>query len=65
MEIDLARGVVTFMSAPFWLAHWGIEYVSGLRRSKREQNVVEIYFGVNDQVPMMALARLADLRAGK
>jgi len=56
---------VTFMSAPFWLAHWGIEYVSGLRRSKREQNVVEIYFGVNDQVPMMALARLADLRAGK
>jgi len=65
MEIDLARGVVTFMSAPFWLAHWGIEYVSGLRRSKREQNVVEIYFGVNDQVPMMALTRLADLRAGK
>jgi hypothetical protein len=65
MEIDLARGVVTFMSAPFWLAHWGVEYVSGLRRSKREQNVVEIYFGVNDQVPMMALTRLADLRAGK
>jgi len=65
MEIDLARGVVTFMSSPFWLAHWGIEYVSGIRRSKREQNVVEVYFGVQDQVPMMALTRLADLRAGK
>lgn len=65
MELDLARGVVTFLSSPFWLAHWGIEYVSGLRRNKRDANVMEIFFGVNDQAPMMATARLSDLRAGK
>ena len=64
MEMDLARGVVTYFSAPFWIAHWGIEYVSGLRRAP-EGGAIELFFGLQDQLPMKCVARLSDLRAGK
>jgi hypothetical protein len=72
MEMDLSRGVVTYFSAPFWIAHWGIEYVSGLRKvpvsadgTEGGVRTMELFFGVQDQLPMKCVARLSDLRSGK
>jgi hypothetical protein len=64
VEMDIERGVITFKSAPFFLAHWGIEYVSGLRYVA-ENDQMEVYFGVNDTMPMKCVTSLANLRCGK
>lgn len=63
IEIDMERAAITFISAPFWISHWGIEFVSGLVR--REDGSFDIYYGVNDQVPMRCTTTLSDLRVGK
>lgn len=64
MEFDMERGVITAFSSPFWIAHWGIEYVSGIRKAD-ERGGVEVYLGVQDQVAFKCATRLSDLRAGK
>ena len=63
VEIDMERGAVTFVSTPFWIAHWGIEYVSGLRSAGPTN--IELFFGINDQIPMMCTTTLDNLRIGK
>lgn len=69
VEADFERGRITFFSAPFWIAHWGIEYVSGLRKvdadADADRGLVELYFGIDDTRPMKAVVRLSDLRVGK
>jgi hypothetical protein len=63
LEIDVVRGVVTFVSSPFWVAHWGIEFVSGIER--RPDGAIRIYLGVKDQDAMICETTLYDLRVGK
>lgn len=65
VEMDMERAQVTFFSAPFWIAHWGIEYVSGIKYVDRNRGLVELYFGVQDQTPVKCITRLCDLRIGK
>jgi hypothetical protein len=64
VEMDMERGVITYISSPFWIYHWGIEYVSGIKYV-RERDEIEIYFGVMDQTPVKAVTTLANLRCGK
>ena len=62
MEFDISTGVVSFVSTPFWLAQWGIEYVSGFII---KGEVVTIFMGVNDQMPLSFTTTIQDLRVGK
>lgn len=64
VEMDMERGMVTFVSSPFWCAHWGIEYVSGIKYNKAN-NKVELFLGIQDMNPMQIETSLPDLRAGK
>jgi hypothetical protein len=64
MEFDIETGDVTFLSTPFWVAHWGIEYVSGIHYEK-DTHAVTLYLGVSDRTPLMAKTTLHDLRVGK
>ena len=64
VEMDMERGVITFVSSPFWCVHWGIEYVSGIRYDKTS-NKVELFLGVQDTTPMQVLTTLQNLRVGK
>lgn len=64
MEFDITTGAITFLSSPFWAAHWGIEYVSGLDYH-RESGKVTLFLGVNDASPVAYHTTLADIRVGK
>lgn len=64
MEFDIELGKITFVSSPFWIARWGIEYVSGIHRSKDSDEVI-LYVGVADRMPIMMKTTLHDLRIGK
>lgn len=64
VEMDIDRGMVTFVSDPFWCMHWGIEFVSGIRYLKDTQEVM-MYFGVKDESPCLCTSKLYDLRVGK
>lgn len=61
-EIDMATGLVTFMSSPFFVVHWGIEYVSGI---SYERDIVRLFFGLEDREAVHAITTLDNLRAGK
>jgi hypothetical protein len=63
MEFDLERGHVTFVSSPFWVAHWGIEYISGIHYDESEK--ITLYAGVADQTCVQIVTTLHDLRVGK
>ena len=62
IEFDVSTGVVSFVSTPFWLAQWGIEYVSGFMI---KDEVVTIFMGVQDQMPLSFTTTIQDLRVGK
>ena len=62
MEFDITTGIVSFVSTPFWLVQWGIEYVSGFMI---KDNLVTLFLGVNDQTPVAFITELNDLRVGK
>jgi len=64
IEMDIDRGAVTFVSSPFWVAHWGIEYVSGLHKDP-VNNKITLYLGINDNNAASCETTLADLRCGK
>lgn len=64
MEFDAKRGIVTFLSSPFWIANWGIEYCSGFTIHP-DKNTVDLYLGVNDQQAISYKTTLHDLRCGK
>lgn len=64
VEMDMERGVITFVSSPFWCVHWGIEYISGIRYNK-SKHTVELFLGVQDTTPMQITTTLHDLRVGK
>jgi len=62
IEFDIETGLITFVSTPFWIYHWGIEYVSGIEKTATG---VDLYLGINDKVPMRIQTTLSDLRIGK
>ncbi len=64
LEFDIESGVVTFVSSAFWVAHWGIEYVSGLKYDKSSDKI-ELFFGVEDGEAMSFHTTLSDMRIGK
>jgi len=61
VEFDIDNGVITYISEPFFLGHWGIEYISGIHR---ENEKIHLYYGVQDQKALVAITTLADLRSG-
>jgi hypothetical protein len=69
IEFDVVTGVISFVSTPFWIAHWGIEYVSGLhvsfKSSKSVPDEVTLYIGVNDKSSVVCVTSIANLRYGK
>lgn len=63
VEFDIRTGSITFVSSPFWIVQWGIEFVSGVYLNPAGS--VVLYIGVNDNKPIMATTTLGDLRIGK
>jgi hypothetical protein len=64
LEFDIGTQTVTFLSSPFWISHWGVEFVSGIHFN-RDTDVVTLYFGVQDKMPKYAKTTIGDLRIGK
>lgn len=64
MEFDMERGAVTSFSAPFIVAQWGVEFVSGIEYY-RDRDEVELYMGAQDQVALVAKTKLYHLRCGQ
>lgn len=66
VEMDIERGFITFLSTPFWCAHWGIEYISGISydREANSQQVM-LYEGINDNTPVCIITTLDALRNSK
>jgi len=64
LEFDISSGNITFISEPFWVLHWGVEFVSGVFFDKSSGSVV-LYLGYDDKYPYMATTTLSDLRVGK
>jgi hypothetical protein len=65
IEFDIVRGAITFISRPFFVAHWGIEYISGIQYDKNNSNPVSLYIGIDDKQPLLCKTTLAHLRVGK
>lgn len=64
LEMDLVRGVVTFVSPAFWIAHWGVEYVSGIECIEgADGGGVRLFMGVTDNNAVVCETTLFDLRA--
>jgi hypothetical protein len=64
VEMDVERGVITYFSSPFWCMHWGIEYISGLRYLRNE-DIVELFIGIQDRSAAKCQTSLSNLRIGK
>lgn len=62
MEFDVTTGMVTFVSTPFFMAKFGVEFASGINYNKND-GVVSIYAGLDDKHPIVVLTTLHDLRA--
>lgn len=62
IEFDIGTGLITFISTPFWIYHWGIEYVSGIDKTEKG---IDLYLGIRDKIPMRVETTLSNLRVGK
>lgn len=62
IEFDIATGLITFISTPFWIYHWGIEYVSGIEKTEKG---IDLYLGIRDKIPMRVETTISNLRVGK
>jgi hypothetical protein len=63
MEFDIETGVVTFISSPFFIVHFGIEFASGIAVNDSEKGLISIYAGIEDKYPIVVRTTLNDLRA--
>ena len=61
VEMDMERGSITYVSAPFFVKLLGIEYVSGIKY-ERDTGRIILYAGENDQQPLAAVTSLYQLR---
>lgn len=64
VEFNVESGVITFLSSPFWLVKFGIEFISGINYN-RDANTVTLYLGIDDQDCVFVVTTLSDLRVGK
>ena len=62
IEIDVESGQVSFVSSPFWVTTFGVEFVSGIRIDGEN---VELYLGVQDKTAVKYVTNLSGLRSGK
>jgi len=62
IEFDVESGKVTFVSSPFWVTTFGIEFISGMRLDGEN---VELYIGVQDKAAVKYVTNLSSLRSGK
>lgn len=61
LEFDIDRGVVTYLSSPFFIARFGVEFVSGIAYDKSNQEV-QLFQGVDDKTCIIASTSLHELR---
>ena len=64
MEFDIKTGSITFLSSPFWILKWGIEYVSGILYNK-EKDLIQLFIGIDDNEAFVYHTSLWRLRIGK
>lgn len=62
IEFDVSSGLITFISSPFFLVHFGIEFVSGISYDQNT-GAVTLFLGVDDKVPCAVETTLYNLRA--
>lgn len=62
LEIDMEYGKVTFVSKPFWVTTFGIEFISGMHINGDD---VELYIGLQDKSAIKYVTKLSFLRSGK
>jgi len=62
IEFDIESGQVSFVSSPFWVTTFGVEFVSGIRIDGEN---VELYLGVQDKTAVKYVTNLSGLRSGK
>jgi hypothetical protein len=69
IEIDMHSGQVTFVSTPFWVVTFGVEFISGIHKVEQKEGQpcdrIDIYMGVHDKVPYKFETRVSYLRVGK
>lgn len=63
MEFDIECCIVTFLSSPFYVAYWGVEFISGIEYYK-DRDEIELYLGVQDKIAIVAYTSLYNLRYG-
>jgi len=64
VEFDISTGVISFVSSPFFIAHWGVEFISGIRM-ENDKRKVQLYFSVQDNKSLIASTNIDLLRVGK
>lgn len=64
-EVDMSTGMITFMSSPFFLLHWGTEFVSGVQYDAAEAGAVRLFLGVKDKEALVCVTTLDALRVGR
>jgi hypothetical protein len=61
MEFDIDLQMITFISTPFIVTHWGIEFISGIEKTEHD-NSIYLYLGIDDKVPVKCATTLSSLR---
>lgn len=62
IEFNIDIGIITFISAPFIVVSWGIEFISGI---EKKEDCICLFMSVNDKVPLKVKTTLSNLRAGR
>ena len=62
IEIDMYHGQITFISSPFWVFTFGVEFISGFHMSGDN---VELFAGVQDKTAFKYNTTLSLLRNGR
>lgn len=60
IEIDVRNWIVTFVSEPFYIHQYGVEFVSGIE--KLDDNQIRLYYGVDDNRSYACNVALNELR---
>jgi len=64
VEFDIGTGVISFVSSPFFIAHWGVEFISGILLAN-DKRTVDLFFSVQDNKALACKTTVDKLRVGK
>ena len=64
IEIDISQWKLVYMSKPFILAYFGIEFATGITWENDDHKTVKIYFGLKNTRAYYTICSLQDLRQG-